>query len=357
MSEAASHFFQTLAQAWCHAAQVCPPTSYFYQVGEFVIELHIVGAQLAARLTPALGHLACPTPQPPALTIALWDVAATDVALPPVPWQPTAYGARSEVQGYTDGRILAAYQMDTGGLSLLDRQQQLAIYAVQNAAQLPSYEDAMPLRSILHWWLRDQGCQLIHAAAIGHEDSGILLAGRGGAGKSTTALAGLLAGMAYVADDYCLVRTTPTPRVYSLYSTGKVAADHIQRFPALRPFVNNPDRLAMGEKALLLLHHHFPEQIKRSFPLRAILLPRVYGGSETQVTRATATDALRALAPSTIFQLPGAGKEDFEFLARFVRHLPCYWLHLGTTIEHIPGVIQKMLGQRHKLSAQEISYG
>jgi hypothetical protein len=52
---------------------------------------------------------------------------------------------------------------------------------------------------------------------------------------------------------------------------------------------------------------------------------------------------LAALAPSTIFQLPRAGNEAFQFLAAFIRQLPCFSLEVGTDLSGIPPVIEELL--------------
>jgi hypothetical protein len=165
-----------------------------------------------------------------------------------------------------------------------------------------------------------------------------LLAGRGGSGKSTTALACLSAGMRYAADDYCLLANDPQPTVYSLYNTGKLETAQAQRFPQLAHLARNS-----GDKAVFFLNEQFPAQLVAEMPLRAILLPRVTGQRETILQPAAPGEALQALAPSTIFQLPGGGAADFRFLAVLVKQLPCYRLGLGTEIERIPQVISRLL--------------
>jgi len=336
-------FWQASQQAWARAAQLCPPHQYDYDIAGHPVQLQIIGATLAARLTPALAHLAAPPATAPALTVRLWDVSCTPVGLPPPPWQEQDYAARSQVRGYETGPLLAAYQLDSGALSLLDLPQNCALYAVQDAEQLPYYESGMPLRTILHWWLRAQGCQLVHAAAVGTAQGGVLIVGQGGAGKSTTALACLLAGMRYVADDYCVVTPAPQPAVASLYNSGKVAADHLRSFPALAPLVSNPAGLGQGEKALLLLQRHFPAQLADCLPLRAILQPQITGQPTTSLQPITSSVALRSLAPSTIFQLSTGGEQDFRLLAALVRQVPTYRLALGTALAQIPEIIQRLL--------------
>ena len=135
----------------------------------------------------------------------------------------------------------------------------------------------------------------------------MLVAGPSGSGKSTTTLACLEAGLGYLGDDYVLL-DVDEPSVHSLYSTAKLEPDNLHRFPELAPLVANPDRLD-SQKAMLFLHEHRPEQLVLHAPVGAILLPRIAHTSRTTLAPAPASAAMSALAPTTLFQLPGYGRE------------------------------------------------
>lgn len=227
---------------------------------------------------------------------------------------------------------------------MMDSKSALAIFWIRDARQLPYYESGAPLRTLLHWWLSNHGRQFVHAAAVGTAKAGVLLAGKGGSGKSTTVLACLDSPLVYASDDYCLLTTEPAPYVYSLYSSAKLDADNIHRLPHLASAISNADRLDT-EKALLFLHEHCPEKIVSGFPVRAILLPRVTGRPGTTLTPASPITALKALAPSTLFQLPGAGHSAFQVMSKFVKQVPCYHLELGTDLAQIPEVILGLLSK------------
>ena len=324
-----------LASNFSRAAEV---RKFGFCIGGVSVRLHCAGAGLAGHLTPALAHLSAPLPAEAEVTICAWDAAATGIPLPLLPEGLAAYLARGEVRGYEESGILVFYQFDAGALSLYDRLSRTAFYLVADAARLPRYLAATPLRDLWHWSLQTHGRQLAHAGAVGTERGGVLLAGRGGSGKSTTALACLMAGMRYASDDYCLLANDTHPTVYSLFQTGKLETAHAQHFPRLRQLTTNS-----GDKSLYFLNEKFPAQVVAEMPLRAILLPRVTGQRETILQPAPPAEALQALAPSTIFQLPGGGAQDFRFLAQMARQLPCYTLALGTEIKLIPQVIRDLL--------------
>jgi len=320
---------------------------FYYEIGGFPICIRIVGPAMATRLTPALAHNAI-SPTAPALTICVWDTVSTDVAMPTPPWEHADYLKRAEVRGYSNDRILTAYDVWGGALRMLDTQQNIGIFWTRDAATLQVYDRGAPLRMILHWWMRERGRQFVHAGAVGTAEGGVLLAGKSGSGKSTTAVSCLDSDLLYASDDYCLISTEPTPYVYSLYSSTKLESVHLEdRLAHLKPLISNPEEIE-EEKALLFLAQHYPNKVTRGFPIRAILLPRVTGKRETTLTQASPVAALKALAPSTMLQLSGTGQQEFRAMSTFVKQVPSYHLELGTNLGQIPQIIEKLLRRDHE---------
>jgi len=338
-------FFKAVHQAFQRAEQAASgPIDRFYTMGGYTIRLRFAGPALTQFITPALEHLAVEPGLASALTICLWDSASTRTKMPPPPWSADDYIARGEVRGYNDDRMYTAFHLGSGTLSMLDTRLNLALYWIRDASRIPYYEKGFPLRAILHWWMCNHKRQLVHAGAVGTSRGGVLLVGKGGSGKSTTALACLHSEMLYVGDDYVLLSGQPTPFVYSLYNSAKLDADHIWRLPHLLPTVSNRERLDT-EKALIFLHDHYPDKVTMGFPVRAILLPHIADLPDTRLKRTSPAASLAALAPSTIFQLPVARHEAFQNLADFVKQVPSYVLELGTDLSRIPDVILELLSE------------
>ena len=95
-------------------------------------------------------------------------------------------GARTVAYNDRDFHLL--YNPSGPVLSVVDGTSRRGWYYVPLASGLPFYEKAAPMRMILHWFCESYGCTLVHAAAIGWRSRAVILAGRGGSGKSTTAL-------------------------------------------------------------------------------------------------------------------------------------------------------------------------
>jgi hypothetical protein len=293
-----------------------------------------------------------PVPSSPALTILIFDSTSTQTQLPLLVSSLVSLlsqswwkyeDKRGEVIEYSDCRFQTAFHPYPNRFNLLDLEQNLGIYWIEDAANFPYYEMGAALRIILHWWMSKNNRQYVHAGAVGTKEGGVLLVGKGGSGKSSTALACLNSDLLYASDDYCLVSTNFKPYVYSLYNTGKLKSEvDLERFPQFIPQLYNHARLK-EEKAMVFLYQHYPEKIISGFPIRAILIPQVTGKIDTQLIKATAGQALNALAPSTILQLPGANQTALKTMSRLVKQVPCYHLQLGTEITQIPQLISQLL--------------
>ena len=160
-----------------------------------------------------------------------------------------------------------------------------------------------------------------HGAAVGTEAGGVLMAR---AGKSTSALACLHSDLQYAGDDYCLVGCAKGEphRLYSLYNTAKLVGDNdLAKFNGLASHVWNPQR-EPDEKVTIFLAESFRQKLISHFPLRAILVPVIRDGRETVIEPCPCGEALMALGPSTLSQLPASGGKDLESMARLVCSLP-----------------------------------
>jgi hypothetical protein len=317
----------------------------FYSVGGLPVRLSFAGTALCDSILPAFEHLGIPSADPPGLSIFLWDSASTGILMPPPPWSAEEYGERGTILGFNNDRIRTSFHVGSGILSMFDCRENIAVWWINNAGNVPYYESGAPLQSILQWFMGLNDRQYVHAAAVGTRDGGVLLAGKGGSGKSTTATACLFSDLGYAGDDYVILdNNTPVPSVHSLYNSGKLEEAVVNRIPQLQKIARNIPTQD-NEKKLFFYHRYFPDKIISSFPVRAIVLPRITHTENTTIEKVTHPAALTSLAPSTIFQLTGAGGEEFRRISDFVRKLPVYALHLGTDLSAIPEVVLSILGK------------
>jgi hypothetical protein len=197
---------------------------------------------------------------------------------------------------------------------------------------VPAYERAAPLRAPLHWSLSEPGRHLVHAGAVAGAGGAVLVAGRSGSGKSTLALCCVEAGLGYLGDDYVLVDLAGEPTAHAVHSTAKVDVRGLARLPALAPAILAMDEVD-ADKAVLDLHRHRPDSLVPSAPVRAVVLPRVGGGTQARVHAASAGEALRALAASTVLQHFGHGAAGMATAAGLLRRVPAFALELGRDMD------------------------
>lgn len=314
---------------------------HYFAVAGFRVRLRFAGAALAQRLARALAHRTT-SPGPAELTICAWDSAATGVPLPYRAWHWDGNWRRGLIDGFNDRRFRCLFQQHLDAFSLLDGDRGLGFYWMQDADRCPYYESGAPFRFLLHWWLAKHGRYLIHAAAVGTPAGGVLLAGKGGSGKSTTALACLDSELLHAGEDYVLIAGTAQPCVCSLYQSAKLHPDQLWRFPNLAGAVSNRDMLD-SEKALLFLQERYAHKLAAGFPLKTILLPHITGARGTRWRPTSAAQSLAALAPSTVIQLHGLEKQALAAIVGLVERVPSYVLELGTDLSQVPPVILKLL--------------
>ena len=300
------------------------------------VSLQIAGAAMSERLAAAFAHLVDSSATEPELTIRVWDSAR-----PPLP--EVAPGPRGAVYYSADGPLQIAYQPGLHLLSVLDADRRLAWFWCAAAEVLPYWESSAPFRQILHWWLASRSMLLLHGAAVGRADGGVLLVGRGGSGKSTSALVCLESELLYAGDDYVAVRDEGEPAVYSLYCSGKLEPAHAARLSHLpEPSIEgdgSPD-----EKAVFYVQGRYPDRTCETFPLRAVLAPRI-AGERTRIEPLRGAAALGALAPSTLLQLHPAEPQAFARMARLVARVPTFAFDLGPEIGEIPRAIERFLDE------------
>ncbi|MGE0725826.1 MAG: hypothetical protein AB7O45_15715 [Alphaproteobacteria bacterium] len=335
-------FFMGALAAFDRAARRAAPVSRRHRFGPHAIRTSVAGAPLAQAIDDAFAHLRLPEAGEHVLEIRCWDVAATGSPPPRAPWPGEAFGLKGEIALPGQDRYAAYYQFGADTVSLFDRRRRIALYWARDGAAIPYWERSFPFRPIFHWSCLDGPLQPAHAGAVGLADAGMLITGRSGAGKTTTTVACLVGGLRYAGDDYVLVEGGAAPAVHSLYNAAKFTDDSLARFPHFASWVWNPARTG-DEKALVYGHRAFPEALIATMPLRAIGVPVVTGGRDTVIRRVSPTVAIRALAPTTLAQLPGQGAETLAKLSRLCAAVPCVEIAAGTDLAQIPRAIRDYL--------------
>jgi hypothetical protein len=214
------------------------------------------------------------------------------------------------------------------------------VQLMKAANGFPPWEPGAPLRVFLHWFYASIGKRLVHGGTIGHDGRGALLAGAGGAGKSGTVVAALMAGMDSVGDDYVIVDPADKPVAQPLYKTLKQDPAGSKRL-GLDVILGERPTNWQG-KHQFLIDEVSSRPIPARLPLDMILLPRT-GASRTRVEPVAPREVMMALAPSALYQMPGERESGFRFFAMLAKRLPGYILHLGPEPREVADQIRRIL--------------
>ena len=333
-------FFEAVLERAIEAERRAEPFEQDISLLGKTLRLRFAGAAARDALLPALAHLSVEPAGAPDALIHIWDTQESGVGIPPAPCDVACFTHRGDIWTMLSRRIRSAYQPGESTLSLFDFGRSEGVFWARSAADLPPWSKAAPLRALLSWWVTAQGGQLLHGSAFGTEAGGILLTGKGGVGKSTTALQCLASGYRYVGDDFVAVTITGIPTVHSLYCTAKVMPAAMQHFAGfdLRLPWGAPD-----EKAIAFLYPEWKDRITRSLPLKAVLTPE-FAGARTTTIGPAARDCVREAATfTTVSLLPHAGQETVAFVDTLLETLPAGLLRLGSDVECVPDAIASFL--------------
>lgn len=131
---------------------------------------------------------------------------------------------------------------------------------------------------------------------------------------------------------------------HGLFSSCLLNVHHLQRFPDLQPHAV-PAHQDFEDKSILYLGEVFPQSLRRSVAIAAIMLPRVVPRELTTYRRASKVEALFAIAPTSVMFLPRPSQKAFDRVAEMVERVPAYWLELGSDIDRIPDAVKALAAE------------
>jgi hypothetical protein len=347
IEQLAGLYFRETEEACRRAFRSAPSTeAWNYRMAGCRLRLEFAGVALRERITRVLEHLREPAGEgEPDLVLRCWDDAETGSGMA-LPEPVDVYRLKNHcVTTLTQERYRTFYQKWLQVVSLLDLAENKGFYCCYDSAALPLYEKAGPMRPVLNAFFNGRGIQIVHAAAVGDARGTVVLAGGPGSGKSSTALACLEAGMGYLGDDLCALSAGEAPAAYGLFNTAKMRIDTLERFPRLASLATRFSEFG-EEKSYFHVHEHFPSQMARQGPVRALLLPRVAGSGPTRLDKAGAMDAMRALVPHTTVQVAKSDNRGGAIMMDFIARVPAYHLTLGENTAEVPALIARLLDGR-----------
>jgi len=102
---------------------------------------------------------------------------------------------------------------------------------------------------------------------------------------------------------------------------------------------------------VIILSQLFPERLQRVAPILVLALLRVADVPEPKFRPASKGEALLALGPSSLLQIPnrGLGVRGFTRLAQLVEQVPCYWLEVRSDLGPLAHRVEEILAEASSL--------
>ena len=337
-------YYSSLKQSFIQAQKSVDTIEKVVRIGDLEMTLVFAGDALIPTFFNAFNHLEVSKQSVGSshIRLFLWDSSSTST--PPVdyvPWKNEPRHHLGLIESWTNDDIHTLQQPGSEAIYMFSKERNEGVYWVSSVDNIPYWESDFPLRMILHWWLIDSEYQPVHAGAVGDESGGLLLIGKGGSGKSTSTLSCLNSSLQIAGDDYILLDTNENV-AFSLFSLSKLTLGSIQLLDK-RDLSIDTLPPPIDDKYRIRLYPKFQSSLIKEIPIRAILLPIVTKDQETTIVQSSAAEAMLALAPTTLFQLPGYREESFAKMSQFVRQVPAYQLRLGTKKVDLPIIFEEFI--------------
>jgi hypothetical protein len=310
-------------------------TSRAVNLGPLTVQLTLHGAADAPEIFDAFASVRggavsdgagrCKRDAPFAINVI--DGTRCSVARPRLKWRASDFGPKRIVPGWSDKERTTYFLRGESGLAVADWRSNRAYVWVPSIEAIVRHDQAAPFRWIIDGLAQRRGLTAMHASVIGEHGIGLLIVGEGGRGKSTLALAGIAAGMEYLADDYCLVCAQPPYPAYRLFNTAKVRVESkvvtsgmVDLEHAIEP--------GHGGKRIFNLARYAPQALVERLEIRALLLPEFTDNALPTIDRVSSGEAFRRAAPSTVAQCAGSEAQAAADVGRLARALPAYRIRM-----------------------------
>ena len=150
------------------------------------------------------------------------------------------------------------------------------------------------LHTSFYQWARGEDKLMVHAACVGVNGRGVLIAGRGGAGKSTLSTSCLLSGLEFVSDDYTLLTGSGPLDAMPLYTTISLCEDMFRR---LQPQMQVMGTVWKGKLELDASAYPFASRLA----VRGLILPGL-GSKDPQIVQVPPERPVTRMIHSTVGQ-------------------------------------------------------
>jgi hypothetical protein len=323
-----------LRASYEEAAGALDPHHRNLRLGGEPVRISVCGEELAAAMLPSFAHLPEAEAEPGSrpLKLCAWDLEAAGLQPIPAPWREEAPTGGEQLRLRVGGRVLGFDYRDGEAISAVEPDLRRGYVCAARAAAVGGHELGAPFVGALRSMLATPQRCITHGAIPCRDGKGVLITAHGGSGKSTLAVACLFAGLDLVGDDITIVEAGADPDAaavaHSLHCTAKLDPGSMARFGDLeRLVVGQSTPGERGRKSIVDLRPLWAGQLCERSELVALVVPCF--GERPAIRELAPSQALLALAPTSVMAFAGAEEQSMAVMARLARRLPAFELTVG----------------------------
>ena len=191
--------------------------------------------------------------------------------------------------------------------------------------------------------LKHRGLYMVHAAGLGLDGKGILIAGASGAGKTTLTLALLRAGFDLLGDDTTfLTNRSDGLQALAFPDEIDVTAETVGLFPELQDLAQEP--LANGRRKWSIAPSAiYDSRIINQCAPRMLVFPRVAEGKESVLTPMPKDEALLEVMCNVLRTEASAAQAHLDALALLVQRCSCFRLQTGRDFHAVSDILRSVV--------------
>lgn len=176
--------------------------------------------------------------------------------------------------------------------------------------------------------VRTDTSALVHSAAVGIDNKGVLICAKGGSGKSTLSVSCLVDGFQYVADDYLILnKVNNTVYALPIYSMITLSSQICKLIPTLKSnFMGNN----YNDTKYVLNISSYDNKFVKKLPIKAVVFPNIANVHEPTIEKTDKNRAVTQLVFSTATQMNNDKDACYmKLLISLIKDLDFYKINLS----------------------------
>lgn len=298
------------------------------RIAETTFRIHVSSQELWGILYPALSWQAIELSSSPDVEI----YAVDGLNLVQSPWGLENFLEGNRIQGLDSGGVLGTFDIENGVLNLFDRRSSSGLFWVGSVSDIPEWEFGAPLRRLIEWALLDRGLYVVHSAAVGIGERGVLICGSGGSGKSTTTALCIGDDFCTTGDDYCAISIDKPHKVFGIFGLLKLIPNSV----GTDRFFDSPQ---LRQRSDGKVHYSIKGKMAQSLTISAIVFPKVGSYSKATIPIAPKQAFLRLLS-STLNQASLPQPQIMTALGSLSRSVDAFEFGVGSDFDLVRSVIR-----------------